>query len=418
MEFELKSRSVETTMTRRKLLGHTGQGASLLTFGVTAPGVLCDAATLSAEQRILVVVEMAGGNDGLNTVVPIRDDLYRNARPNLAISSDDALSINDDLALHPSMRGMADLLEDGKLSIVQGVGYENPNRSHFESMDIWHSCQRKAEQRQNGWIGRYLESNKLNHLSDPPALHLGKRQQPFALMSRDVRVPSVQSLEQFRLRAAKSPDLRDAIRALSSQSRAGASDLLGFVQASSRNAIDASERMESAGVRYKPSEAYPETTLGRELETIAKLIASGLETRVYYVRIDGFDTHANQPGAHAVLLRSVSDAVGTLVRDVNAQGDGDRLLVMCFSEFGRRVAENASDGTDHGAAGPVLLAGNQVKAGVVGEHPQLDDLQNGDLKHRIDFRQVYAAILQQWLKCDAESVLGAAYDPVAVFAKL
>ena len=417
MEFELKSRSVEKTMTRRKLLGHTGQGASLLTFGVTAPGVLCDAATLSAEQRILVVVEMAGGNDGLNTVVPIRDEIYRKARPNLAISSDDALSINDALGLHPSMRGMADLLEDGKLSIVQGVGYENPNRSHFESMDIWHSCQRKTEQRQNGWIGRYLESAQLSHLSDPPALHLGKRQQPLALMSRDVRVPSIQSLEQFRLRAAKSPDLRDAIRALSSQSRAGASDLLGFVQASSRNAMDASERMESAGVQYKPSEAYPETTLGRELETIAKLIASGLETRVYYVRIDGFDTHANQPGAHSVLLRSVSDAVGTLVRDVNAQGDGDRLLVMCFSEFGRRVAENASDGTDHGAAGPVLLAGNGVKAGVVGEHPRLDDLQSGDLKHRIDFRQVYTAILQQWLKCDASSVLGAVYDPVAVFSR-
>ena len=315
------------------------------------------------------------------------------------------------------MRGMADLLEDGKLSIVQGVGYENPNRSHFESMDIWHSCQRKNEPRQNGWIGRYLESTKLDHLSDPPALHLGQRQQPFALMSRDVRVPSIQSLEQFRLRAEKSPDLRDAIRSLSSQSRAEASDLLEFVQASSRNAMDASERMESAGVQYKPSEAYPKTTLGRELETIAMLIALGLKTRVYYMRIDGFDTHANQPGAHAVLLRSVSDAVGTLVRDVNAQGDGDRLLVMCFSEFGRRVAENVSDGTDHGAAGPVLLAGNGVKAGVVGEHPRLDDLQNGDLKHRIDFRQVYAEILQQWLKCDAFSVLGAAYDPVAVFAK-
>ena len=139
-------------------------------------------------------------------------------------------------------------------------------------------------------------------------------------------------------------------------------------------------------------------------EEIAELIASDLETRVHYVRIDGFDTHANRPGAHAVFLRSVSDAVGTLVRDVNAQGHGDRLLVMCFSEFGRRVAENASDGTDHGAAGPGLLAGNGVKAGVVSEHPRLDDLQHGDLKHRVDFRQVCAAVL----KCDGASVLGVA----------
>lgn len=417
MDFDSKARLVEKTITRRRLLGNTGYSASLLTFGATVPEVLCEAATLSMEQRILVVVEMAGGNDGLNTVVPLRDELYRNARPNLAISSTDVLAVNDDLGLHPSMRGMADLLEDGKLSIVQGVGYENPNRSHFESMDIWHTCQRKSELRQNGWLGRYLEAATVDRFSDPPALHLGRQQQPFALMSRDVRVPSIQSLEQFRLRVAKSPDLRDAIRSLSSQRRAGASDLLGFVQASSRNAMNASERMESAGMQYRSSEAYPRTALGRELETIAKLIASGLETRIYYVRIDGFDTHANQPGAHSVLLRTVSDAVGALVRDVNAQGDGDRLLVMCFSEFGRRVTENASDGTDHGAAGPVLLAGNGVNAGVVGEHPRLDDLLNGDLKHSVDFRQVYSAILQQWMKCDAPSILGAAYDPIAVFAK-
>jgi len=418
MESDLNLRLAEKKLSRRRLFGHAGQSTSLFTFGLTAPSVLCDAATLSIEQKVLVVVEMAGGNDGLNTVIPFRDELYRKARPNLAIGSDEALSVNDNLGLHPSMRGMADLLENGKLSIVQGVGYENPNRSHFESMDIWHSCQRKGEPRQSGWIGRYLESAKLGNLADPPALHLGKRQQPFALMSRDVRVPSIQSLEQFRLRAADTPGLRDAIRSLSSQSRVDASDLLGFVQASSRNAMEASERMESAGVQYKPSEAYPKTTLGRQLETVAKLIASGIDTRIYYVRIDGFDTHANQPEAHAVLLRNVSDAVGTLVRDVNAQGDGDRLLVMCFSEFGRRVAENASDGTDHGAAGPVFLAGNGVNAGVVGEHPRLDDLQNGDLKHLVDFRQVYAAILQQWMKCNVPSVLGAAFDPVAVLANL
>jgi uncharacterized protein (DUF1501 family) len=401
---------------RRSFLGHASLSASVLTFGVTAPGVLCEAASLAKEDRILVVVEMAGGNDGLNTVIPHRDDLYRAARPKIAIGSSDVLAINDELGLHPAMRGMADLLENGQLSIVQGVGYENPNRSHFESMDIWHSCYRKDETRQDGWIGRYLESEGMASLTDPPALHLGKRQQPFALMSRGVRVPSIQSLEQFRLRVADSPDIRNAIRSLSNQSREDATDLLGFVQASSRNALEASERMESAGVKYKPSESYPETALGRQLETVAKLIASGLHTRVYYVRIDGFDTHANQPDAHAVLLRTVGDAVSTLVRDVNAQGDGDRLLVMCFSEFGRRVAENASDGTDHGAAGPVFLAGNGLRSGAVGKHPPLDDLQNGDLLHGVDFRQVYAAVLKDWLKCSIRPVLGADYEPVDVFA--
>jgi uncharacterized protein (DUF1501 family) len=173
--------------------------------------------------------------------------------------------------------------------------------------------------------------------------------------------------------------------------------------------------MESAGMKYKPSESYPTSRLGKKLETVAKLIASGLQTKIYYVRIDGFDTHASQPDAHAALLREVSEAVSTLVRDVNAHGDGDRVLVMCFSEFGRRVAENASDGTDHGTAGPILLAGNKVKAGLIGDHPSLTHLDNGDLKHHTDFRQVYAAVLENWLSCASQAVLGDKYKPVQLF---
>lgn len=401
--------------TRRDFLENAARGSAFIAIGSTAPSVFREAAAAaSGSERVLVVVEMAGGNDGLNTVVPYADDHYKQARQQIGVPDSDVLKIAEGIGLHPSMRALADLLEDGKFGIVQGVGYANPNRSHFESMDIWHSCHRKGDSRQDGWIGRYLEGDELRQLRDPSALHLGAEKQPFALMSRDVRVPSIQSLEQFRLKLGDNSDLRGALRELTAMARNPDNDLLGFVQSSTSSALVASERMESSGMSYKPSESYPTSRLGKKLETVAKLIASGLQTKIYYVRIDGFDTHANQPDAHAALLREVSESVGTLIRDINAHGSGDRVLVMCFSEFGRRVAENASEGTDHGTAGPVLLAGNKVKAGLIGKPPSLTDLDNGDLKHEFDFRQLYAAILEDWLSCSSREVLGRQYTPLPV----
>jgi uncharacterized protein (DUF1501 family) len=179
-----------------------------------------------------------------------------------------------------------------------------------------------------------------------------------------------------------------------------------------------SERLEAVNSSYTPSHAYPSLELGRKFETVAKLIASGLMTKVYYLRIDGFDTHANQPDAHAGLLREVSESVAAFIRDASAQGFGDRVLVMGFSEFGRRVAENASEGTDHGTAGPVFLAGSSVREGLIGVHPGLLDLDQGDLKHAIDFRQVYAGVLQDWLGVPAEPVLGGKYEPLELLKKV
>ncbi|MDF1841728.1 MAG: DUF1501 domain-containing protein [Rubripirellula sp.] len=403
---------------RREFLKRGAAASAVMTFSMTAPGILCQAvAQTPRNDRILVVVEMAGGNDGLNTIVPHRDPGYTKARPQLAIDGDSVLKINSEIGLHPSCRSFADLLEQGQFAVVQGVGYEQPNRSHFESMDIWHSCQRKGEVRQDGWLGRYLEQSGAAESNDPAALHLGFDKQPFALMSRDVRVPSIRSLSQFRLRGGESPRFREALdQLLESDGDRSGNDLLGFVQASTSNAITSSRRMESSGTMYQPSKPYPASGLGEKMATVAKLIAGGLQTRVYYVRIDGFDTHANQPDAHAALLREVSEAVGCLVSDVSAHGDGDRLMVMCFSEFGRRVAENASEGTDHGTAGPVLLAGAAVKAGLVGRHPSLTDLDQGDLKYHTDFRQVYAAVIEDWLEADSSPVLGGDYEALELFS--
>lgn len=398
---------------RRQFLASSAAASAVMTFGNAAPAILQQAAASGNDRdRILVVVEMAGGNDGLNTVIPFNDDAYQKARPKLAIGRSDALTVADGLGFHPNMKGFADLLQDGNLAVIQGVGYANPNRSHFESMDIWHTCQRKDENRTDGWLGRYLEANGGQDSSDPAALHLGEDKQPFALTSRDVRVPSIRSLEEFRLAGHESEKFKLAIKRLTDARRESGNDLLNFVQSSATSAIAASERIESVGMNYKPTAEYPQNGLAKKLETVARLINSGLGTRIYYVQINGFDTHSQQANAHASLLRQVSDSVSTFVNDMVAHGQGDRVLCLCFSEFGRRVQENASGGTDHGTAGPVFLAGTQVKAGLIGDTPSVSDLKDGDLQHHTDFRQVYATVLSQWLHADSVATLKGDFSPV------
>ncbi|MEZ6059468.1 MAG: DUF1501 domain-containing protein [Planctomycetaceae bacterium] len=403
-----------THSTRRDFLRSTAAASAVLTFTGTAPGFLQQAAAQGkSQERILVVVEMAGGNDGLNTIVPFGHDQYRKLRPELAIAREDVLSIDDELGFHPSLQGFAELLDAGRLAVVQGVGYPDPNQSHFESMDIWHTCQRKNENRIDGWLGRCLELNAGASQQDPAGLHLGSDKQPFALMSRNIRVPSIRTLDQFKLKS-DDDQFRAAVRELADARRDAGNDLLGFVQTSTSSAIAASERIEAAGMQDKPSGEYPDSDLSRKLQTVARLIRSGLKTTVYYVQIDGFDTHANQPAAHSSLLKKVGESVAAFVTDMVACGEGDRVLVMCFSEFGRRVQENASEGTDHGTAGPMFLVGTKLKAGLIGAHPSLDDLRNGDLKHHTDFRSVYAAVLENWLGCESRTVLKGHFDPVDV----
>lgn len=397
---------------RRHFLRRTGVASAVLTLGGTAPAFLQAAARENKSDRILVVVELAGGNDGLNTVVPFAEDNYRKLRPKLALPDNSILKIADGLGFHPALRGFADLLESGQLAVVQGVGYDNPNRSHFESMDIWHTCLRKDDVRTDGWLGRFLDSPDRVIGGDPAGIHLGADKQPFALMSRSVRVPSIRTLDQFRLDGNSNEQFRMAVRELSDARRGDDNDLLNFVQSSTSSALTASERIESAGETYVPAEAYPQTAMGEKLQTIARLIGSGLKTSVYYVQLDGFDTHSQQPDAHAGLLRQLGDAVSTFVKDLVSHGRGDQVLLMCFSEFGRRVAENASEGTDHGTAGPMFLAGTQVRPGLIGKHPALSDLKDGDLKHHTDFRQVYAAALEHWMGCDSSAILGGRFAPV------
>jgi uncharacterized protein (DUF1501 family) len=361
---------------------------------------------------VLVVVQLSGGNDGLNTVIPFTHDIYKSNRPKLAIPPADVLKIDNELGFHPAARGFADLLEDDRLAIVQGVGYDQPNRSHFESMDIWHTCLRKTDPRHDGWLGRYLDAHARDS-ADAPAMHLGGEQQPFALRAATIRTPTIRSLDEFRLQAGDDM-ARMAVSELAGVERAAEDDLLSFVQSSTTSALQVSERVAGDERMRQPAPGYPETDLGRKLGTVSRLISSGLATRIYYVELDGFDTHSQQAAAHEGLLRQVGDAIAKFTRDMSEQGLGERVLTMCFSEFGRRVAENASEGTDHGAAAPLFLAGPVVRPGLIGRHPSLTDLDEGDLKHHTDFRQVYAAVLEDWLRVPSEPLLHGRYSPVDV----
>lgn len=415
------------TTTRRKFLWSAGQAATVMAVGSQTPWFWREAAATqlaasrlasiggATDESVLVVLQLSGGNDGLNTLVPYRHDAYRRARPKLAIPASDVLKVDDELGWHPAAKGWAKLLESQRLAVLQGVGYPEPNRSHFESLDIWHTCQRKGNPRTTGWLGRGFDTLAKRGDVDTPGLHLGDGKQPLALAAARVRVPSIASPEKFRLREGSSA-VAAAIRELGMAQRpdaAAADSLLGFVQTSASAAISASDRITAALRDYQPAAPYPDHGLGQKFKTVAQFILAGLPTRVYYLELDGFDTHSQQPAAHAALLEQASGAMAAFLDDLQKQGVADRVLVMCFSEFGRRVAENASEGTDHGAAAPLFLAGNRVRSGVIGKLPSLTDLDDGDLKFHTDFRQVYAAVLENWLRWDSREVLGGGFEPVA-----
>jgi len=402
-------------LTRRDFLKTTAEASALISIGAAAPAFLRQAVAASADSRsenVLVVVQLSGGNDGLNTVIPFREPAYRRGRPTLAVPESRVLKIDDDAGFHPEARGLADLLEDNRLAIVQGVGYPQPNRSHFESTDIWHTCRRKGDPRTTGWLGRYLDGAAASLGSDAAAMHLGHEKQPLALAADRIRTPSVASLDRFRLRDGGDQQLLAAVSELATTARPPGDDLLGFVQSSTTSALDASRRVDEARQGYQTPITYPNNALADKLRIVAQLIDAGLSTRVYYVQLDGFDTHSQQAPAHQTLLAQLGDSLAAFLNDVNHHGHGGRVLAMVFSEFGRRVAENASEGTDHGAAAPMFLAGAPVNAGFIGPHPSLDDLEDGDLKFHTDFRQVYAEVLDRWLETDSESVIGARFAHV------
>lgn len=391
--------------------------SSLVGVGMTVPTFLARTALAAPEaskpgaiDTILVVVQLTGGNDGLNTVIPFKDELYSKYRPTIKIAADQVKKVNDSIGLHPSLAGLAGLLEDKSLCVVQGVGYPNPSQSHFRSMDIWQAAS-TAESLTEGWVGKALKS------MNAPAFHVGTNNEssPLALNGAPARVPSITSIEDFQLKLADKAG-KSVIEDAAKRKGAG---LLDFVQRTALNTYASSQKLQEIGKNYEPKVPYPATGLANRMKLCAQLIDAGLGARIFYVSIDGFDTHASQggsAGAHANLLAEVSGAISAFYKDLAARGHKDRLCIMTFSEFGRRAKENGSKGTDHGSGAPMFLVGGKVKVGAVGAHPSLEKLEDGNLKHLIDFRQVYAAILDRWLGVKSTDVLGSEFKPVDVFA--
>ncbi|HMP90297.1 MAG TPA: DUF1501 domain-containing protein [Kiritimatiellia bacterium] len=387
--------------------------------------------------NILVVLQLAGGNDGLNTLVPITNDHYYKARPRLALPPGNTLKISGEHGLHPAMSGLRQIFDDGQLAIIQGVGYPNPNRSHFRSMEIWQTATDSNRTAAHGWIGRYFD-NACSGCPSTTGICIGN-ETPAAFLSQSpigitFRNPSDYQLatSQFSMTGTGPEDdlFRElnmlganpefsgsSIEGLSGRSRPNTGESpIDFLERTALNAQVTSEQVrkisESASLKK-----YPDSELGRDFELVSKLIRGGMDTRVYYLSHGGFDTHVNQGGAHDRLLRQFSDALRVFLADMKESGNLDRVTVMTFSEFGRRVAENANQGTDHGAAAPVFIAGGRVRPGIHGEAPSLSPkkLDRGDLVHTVDFRQIYAGILEQHLHADSRKILGRAFAQARLY---
>lgn len=366
---------------------------------------------------ILVLVELAGGNDGLNTVVPFTDDAYHKARPGIGLGARQVLKLDDQLGLHPQMTGMKALYDEGSLAIMQGVGYPNPDRAHFRSMDIWHSARPGDEVfRGDGWLGRALDESGAPD-GNLPALAVGTERLPRALLGHKVNVPLLRNIEDFQRQAGPGPERdrqrrSELLKELAAEPAESRPDL-EFLRNTANTAALTARRLETVGKSYQPTTPYPENNLGKHLEMVAQLIAADLGTRIFFVSLGGFDTHSQQEGAHAALVTELSAALHAFRKDLEQHALAERVLLATFSEFGRRVEENGSLGTDHGTASQmfILPPAGRGKTGFLGDHPSLSDLdEEGDLHFHTDFRSVYATLLEKWLGFPSEPVLGAPFE--------
>jgi uncharacterized protein (DUF1501 family) len=409
------------TITRRQFLSQGAGGAALVTMGSNlAPTLLhrASAAIAGAEHqdRVLLVIELTGGNDGLNTVIPQDDPAYHRARPELGIR-EGIHRLNDQFALHPTLGEVAELFNEGQAAIVHGVGYPNPNRSHFRSMEIWHTASPETATAEHGWLGKVLDSAATRDEGRITGIAFSDRL-PQSLRASQANIPAVRELESYGLfvegeldanvRRGLIEDLN--VTAERSQDR---DSVIGFLTQQAQHTYVGAKELREAAERFQPKGQY-DGPLGRQLRMAVQVIAANLGTRIIHVSLDGFDTHANQGGMHAELLAQLNGGLRSFLEDVKGLGRGNDVLVMTYSEFGRRVHENGSRGTDHGAAAPMLFFGNKLKPGFHGEHPSLTDLDDGDLKYSTDFRSLYQVVLKDWFGANSADVLGREFPNLAL----
>jgi uncharacterized protein (DUF1501 family) len=404
-------------LTRRELL----RGGSMIAVGLVAPKWLSGIAKADVIQQaaggkglsdtVLVVCQLSGGNDGLNSVVPFTNKTYYELRPSLGLPEAKVLKLNDSLGLHPEMGGLHGLFKQGKVAIINNVGYPKANRSHFKSMDIWHSASPDGRL-EYGWLGRHLDAQlTVGPLNPVVALALSY-EKPLAMQGKQASVPCFASLADIK-NMIGDKDTENMLRAIQGRDAMEGS-ATRTVQQASRSALDAMSILKEQVDKFTPEAKYPEGEFGNGFRQIAQLVATSPATRVVYFSAGGFDTHARQAESHARLMKGFSDAVAAFQGEMERIGKADKVLVIAFSEFGRRVQENASLGTDHGAAAPLFLIGSRVKGGVYGPLPDLQNLDDGDVRFTQDFRGVYATALDQWLGGDSARILGSQFPHVDV----
>jgi uncharacterized protein (DUF1501 family) len=354
--------------------------------------------------RILVLVNLQGGNDGLNCIVPYGDARYYQVRPSIAVARNDVLAINDRIGFNPNMKSFKSLYDAGKVGIVQSVGYPQPDHSHFRSTEIWQTAVPERYEH-TGWLGRYLDDADLpkNNLFNGVAV---AQVLPEALIANHTDVPAIAQVRGYGLIDDRDGDARAAYSKVVNDNRLPfTSPYLAHVAQIEDHAQKGSEELPKLLAGYKPAGTYPATPLGRSLALAAQIIGSKIGTRVLYVQHGSFDTHVSQKATQDRLLGQFSDAVKAFYDDLAAHGNDTRVLTMTFSEFGRRIEENASRGTDHGEASPLFLIGGGVKGGIYGAYPDLSDGNMGNVRFQTDFRSVYATVLERWLKRPSEKIL-------------
>jgi uncharacterized protein (DUF1501 family) len=369
------------------------------------------------DSPVLVVVQLSGGNDGINTVVPYGQGIYYDARPTLAIAQKDVLALNSAVGFHPSLSGLSKLYRAGKVAVLQGIGYPKPDHSHFRSMEIWQTAEPERVI-SSGWLGRYLETSLKQDTNPLKALQIGSSLTK-AFQSDKEAAPLLQSLDSFGFLnphfKLQGPDRMRLAKALNDMYNPVQQFTQVRVTASrGQTAFEAASAIQSlSAAAPAPKAEYPSTGFGKDLQLVARLLSGGAGTRVFYTQLGGFDDHSNEKVQHAKVLKDLDGSISAFYEDLAAQGLQDRVVTVVFSEFGRRVAENGSGGTDHGTAAPMLVVGGRVKGGLYGEYPSLSNLDNGDLKYQVDFRSVYSTLIEDWLKGDAKSVLGSTYEKIA-----
>lgn len=356
--------------------------------------------------KVVVVLQMSGGNDGLNTIIPVRNDVYHKSRPKLGISKDKALMITDEAGLHPALTAFKNLYDDGSLGILNSVGYPTPDRSHFRSMDIWQTGSASTEYITTGWLGRYLDEQCVQCNMPTQALEIDD------ILSLALKGKNKKGIAFKDPRRLYNTSHENYFKQLAAQHHAAEHEKpVDYLYKTMAETLSSADYIYQQSRLHPTTAAYPQTELGNNLKTIATLILSDINTKVYYVSLGSFDTHVFQQNTQQRLFKQMNDAVDAFVTDLKNNNRFEDVLLFTFSEFGRRVSQNASGGTDHGTANSMFfISGGLQQKGLINELPDLNDLDDGDLKCKVDFKQVYATILNKWLQADDKAILEKQYD--------